>query len=325
MSSGIIATAIISSTWSSVIPRHFLNLQSTDHAEFDAFETEDIGLWKRITALCGYIARSCRNKNRSAPERQSLIRKEELTSRDRLRRTLVCVFVLLSATGLLYIGLSDFLLKPVYTDEELSPNARVYLQWCCDMVLFLPLVIMLLHHNRIFRQTHCVLIEGYSSFMNFLDGGDIVLLTGLFGVFAVSVMRLIAAVGIILRQYDTDMDDNLVLACFAVVYSLFDLCRAWVMTYFLFLVQRQNLVADPKTKWILITLVYTGVANATQWVLDSRDMDTWPVQSVFFAEGIGQSVGLLLDPVCMLYKLFASVVAYDALQNILSQSPTQSG
>ena len=210
-------------------------------------------------------------------------------------------------------------------DEELSPNARVYLQWCCDMIFFLPLVIMLLHHNRIFRMTHCVLIEGYSSFMNFLDGGDIVFLTGLFGVFAVSVMRLIAAIGIILRQFHTGMDDKLVLACFAVVFSLFDLCRAWVMTYFLFLVQRQNLIAELKTKWIMISLVYTGVANATQWVLVSRDMNMWPVQSAFFAAGIGQSVGLLLNPVCMLYKLFVSVVAYDALQNILSQSPTQSG
>ena len=317
---GIIGAAVMAMIWSSLVPDHLLDLNEPIQ-DFDYINspTPRMGFRCKISLLKDRLHRWWWKKRRgSTTERAGLLKSSN--AKNMVKSPIQILYTRLIAistvSGMLYFAISCIILNGF--DGYFSTSAQVYVQWCCSMVYFLPLVISFIHQSSI-TKTNKLYISSWGPILNgSLDGGDIILLVGLFAVYTLSIFRLISAVGILCRPPPVVIDDA-ALASFALMFTLFDMTRVWLMTSFLLLVRRQVIQGHHQTKWTLVCSVYTFVANAIQWLLDSRETNTWPTEAAFFGQPVGKVIGILLGPIIMLNELYAAVVAYELAKTLMSK------
>ena len=88
------------------------------------------------------------------------------------------------------------------------------------------------------------------------------------------------------------------------------------MTSFLVVVQRQEIVGTDQARWRLICLIYTGILNATQWAIDSLEIASWVELTTFHGYTQGKVIGVLLEPLTLLYGIHSAMIAYEAYTTI---------
>ncbi|XP_071505955.1 uncharacterized protein [Diadema antillarum] len=321
---GIIGAAIMWTIWTSIVPSHLVRFDQ-GCPEFQSFITsgspKSLSIKKSLRGIfTGWFMKS----DADPDEHTRLLSRDQRDMDPLLPVVLKRTYILSFVAGLAYFICSYVLLRESSEKEggrgsagEQRNESLVYIQWCCTMLFYLPVVVVCLHQQRLTRDCDSVITpSGSSTLSSFLGGDDIVLLISLFGVFALAIFRLISAIGILFRS--SNLAENVALASFAIFFSLYEMVRAWLMTSFLLLVQRQVITGPAQVRWTLVLLVYTGMASAVDWVADSLEKDTWPVERLFFREKVGLVIGILLRPMAMLNELYAAVVSYHAFKTIRS-------
>ena len=321
----IIGAAMMSQMWNSILPEALLKTAKST-SRFQSLGPTYFGpWWGTISAWLKNILHFRKFRflllGSFKEERQSLVPK----SRDRtegefreppLNITLTVAFYVL--LGITYFSLRQVLYYSSLGLQESLPSTEItltYLKWFLHIVFYLPLIMM--YHFRIFltdsaktfRPRHTVsLVSGL------IGEHDRVILVSCVGIFILNIFRFVSAVGILAEI--PWPHENTVLACYTGIFAIFQTYSAWVMTSFLVVVQRQEIVGADQARWTLICLIYTGILNATQWAIDSLEIASWVELTTFYGHTQGKAIGFFLEPLTSLYGIHSAMVAYEAYKTV---------
>ena len=187
------------------------------------------------------------------------------------------------------------------------------------MAYSLPLIGLLQYHAYIMNRSEKILVKpSVSTIHELLEGHDRVLLLSCGGIFAISIFRLFAAVGILFRISSVEREE-IVLASYALIYSIFKMYLFWHMTSFILIVQRQLIQCSTEAKAVLVCLLYVVVLNATNWFVNIVEVNSWIEFQAYFGPTRGEFLGALMEPFESLYGLHATIIAYEAYKSLYSE------
>ena len=307
---GIIAAGIFWQMWSNTFPRSVLNLQPPENLA-------------EISSKLFGPTRSTKQVTRSLRKFLLLLRHyvgaRQITERKRDSAGELGRFLISTSLTLILIfgGYFAFIQYLEFGSFYVTKKTKAYIRWSCEMAVSLPLIALLFYQSRVSRTSVFPLKSGVSVLNGFGNHDKILLLSCGF-IFLLNIFRFVGAINLLLRPESVTDYDEFYLAVYAVVYSSFELFLMWMMTLFLFVVQRQLIVGTRQIKWTLVCLLYTVVYNGVQWVIHSFETDDWVLLQAAFGDKSGKVLGLWLEPVAALYGIHAAIVAYEAYKDIFS-------
>ena len=309
---GIIAAGVMWQIWSSVYPVSCLNISTTLPPPGSITITHPISSFKKC--MRSISLRLFRENVSNCSETHTLIGKVSTAKTFQpLIRQVIMIYLFLCAV---YFGLNQFILHS--ESVKLLEGKKEYIKWCTEIACSLS--VLTLYHYQMFvsRSARTFFLKDRASLFNgLIESHDRVLLLSCVGIFTVAFFRLFGAIGILTRGHITS--DEIALACFTIIYSIFKIYAVWLMTSFLAIVQRQLLRRPQEVKWTLIALACSVVWNATLWLQESLELASWDELRLFYGDTVGRLIGRLLEPVATLYGLHAAMVAYKAYKDICSK------
>ena len=310
---GIIGAGLVWKIWTSMLPQPSLRFTSHE-LNFGTFQIAPaVPFWSKILACLRIFCRKRKlRKSSNSDESEPL-----LANAGGRRYTLSLPrfsTVLSILAGMMFIGLSAFIRNVEHTD--LTDHTKAYIHMSIEMAFYLP-TIGLYRYRRVLCDSfkHFTLQENISILHGLVEGHDRLLLLSCVGIFTLNIFRFMGSVGM-LFSVSSIPRDQVALACFAIVYSLFRMYALWQMTSFLCVVQRQLVQSKQGIRWTIICLAYTGVLNAAQWLSDSTNTDLWVELRVFYDDTTGMIIGFLLEPIASLYGIHAAMLAMEAYRSM---------
>ena len=312
---GIIACGIMCQLWSALLPQSCLFL-SHNVPDFEIIE---------ISPTEPFLKRVFRNAKRfcqksavsSQSERQKLLPTVNIQpSRSSIYLTVIVSIVI----GIVYLVLCLFI--QYYESKQISEDTKIYIHMCCEITFNLPAIAMYRYQNFLTDSFSSFRLKMRISYLrDLVESHDRILLLSCVGIFTLNIFRLMASIGLLFKANSLHPDE-LCLACFTLVFAIFRMYTLWMMTTFLFIVQRQNLRGKLAIEWTLVCLVYTIVLSSTQWLYDSINIDTWIELKNYFGDTPGEVMGILLEPITSLYGIHSAMVAMEAYKSIVCEKYT---
>ena len=310
---GIIAAGLVWQIWTSMLPRSSLRITSHELNFATCLIAPAAPFWSKLLARLRIF---CRKRN--LRESSCLDESAPLLAKAGGRRFTLSVprfsTVLSILAGMMFIGLSELIRNVEYTN--FTDPTKEYIHMSIEMAFYLP-TIGLYRYRKLICDSfkHFALQENISILHGLVEGHDRILLLSCVGIFTLNIFRFVGSVGL-LFSINSIPHDQVALAFFTIVYSLFRIYALWQMTSFLCVVQRQLVQSEQGIRWTIICLVYTGVLNAAQWLSDSTNIDLWVELRVFYDDTTGMIIGFLLEPIASLYGIHAAMLAMEAYRSV---------
>ena len=310
----IVFAAIIWQMWSAILPHSFVDARSSMLMSNCLNVIRNESFCRKIkNYFRKFLERNTPSRERTTEERAPLSgsqrKSREIKSFRNTCSAILIIFSLLYITGH-FILFRDSL--------PFSASTLTYLRWSLEIAYSLPLVGLLRYHSFIMNRFKMIPVKpGISSLHGLLEGHDRLLLLSCGGVFVISIFRLIGAIEMFCHLSSVGRED-IVLASYAAIYSIFRIYLFWSMTSFLFVVQHRLVQLLLETKLVLVCLIYTIVLNATNWLYSVAEENTWIELQSYYGSNLGEVMGGLFEPFESLYGLHAAIVAYESYQDLLS-------
>ena len=308
---GIIAAGLVWQMWTSMLPRSYVQITEPNFGTFQIAPA--VPFWSEIPARSRIFCRKLTLRKSSYPDESEPLLVN--TSGRRYALSLPRIATVLSIlAGIMFIGLSEFIKHVDYTD--LTDATKEYIRMSIEMAFYLP-TLLLYRYQRVMCNSfnHFSLQENISILHGLVEGHDRILFLSCVGIFTLNIFRFMGSVGL-LFSVNSIPHDQVALAFFTIVYSLFRIYALWQMTSFLCVVQRQLVQSEQGIRWTIICLAYTGVLNGAQWLSDSTSIDLWVELRVFYDDTAGMIIGFLLEPIASLYGIHAAMLALEAYRSV---------
>ena len=316
----IVLAATIWQMWSSILPRSCLDTNSTALLSNYADTIRNASLCKSIKSCARKLKKkltpcSC-CQTRKIAEQKSLLESKskpihEMRSLRNKILVLLFIFSALFCAGLVILHLSLF---------DLAEYTRTYLRWSLKIAYSLPLVGLLNYQSFITNRSETIPVKpGISALHGLLAGHDRLLLLSCGGIFAIHIFRLIGAIDLFCRLSSVGRED-IVLASYEAVFSIFRMYMFWLMTSFILIVQRQMILSVTEAKVVLTCLLYVVALNATNWLVSIAEENSWMDFQSYFGPQLGEVMGVLMEPFASLYGLHAAIIAYETYKTVYSDA-----
>ena len=323
---GIIGAGLAWQIWASVLPRSSLTCTNDINAGPHSYTfkcTPVTPFWSKILPRLRNLYRNRRYRVSIHDETEHLLAKE---SSSRCVIPILTSYTIISVlVGVIYFGLVNFIRNTDVKFACLTDPTKAYVLMCIELAFYLPVVGLYRYRNFLCDSFKEFAVKENVSFLHGLvEGHDRILLLSCVGIFTLNIFRFIGSIGLFFG-INSISRDQMALACFTVVYALFRVYVLWQMTSFICVVQRQKMRGVREMKWTMICLAYTGVLNATQWLLDSVNIESWVELRVYYGDTVGAIIGFLLEPVASLYGIHAAMLAIEAYRSMSRTKIDSSG
>ena len=316
----IVLAATIWQMWSSLLPRSCLDTNSTALLSNYADTIRNASLCRSIKSCARKLQKkltpcSCCQAV-SIDEPKTLLGSQRKPSQEMqsLRNKSIVLLFIFSA---LYCAGRIILYWSLY---DLSEYTRTYLRWSLAIAYSLPLAGLLNYHSFITNRSETIPVKpGISLLHGLLEGHDRLLLLSCGGIFAISIFRLIGTIDLFYRISSVGRED-IVLASYAAIYSIFQMYLFWLMTSFILIVQRQMIPSVTEAKVVLACLLYVVALNTTNWLVSITEENSWIDLQSYYGSQLGEVMGVLMEPFASLYGLHAAIIAYETYKTVYSDA-----
>ena len=310
---GIIGAGIIWEMWKSVIPHHFLNVDA-GKAKFVPFFKGQVSpswtIWKSWTRNFrsirrridkGYIQQS------HGPEGLHQIQPS------RRHSSLPLVLMLFASFIFGLILMTVTLVLP-----HVTVHSTVYVVWCLKTACVTPLIGLIFYQSFLTNASRTLRVNDYlPQRYDTLQGHEVILVVSCSSSFLLSLFRIGSAIAAI--TYTPHLShDELILACYSIVYGFFVIFHLWVTTRFLLVVQRQVLRGPAVVKWTKVCLIYVVLVNGMIWfvgVIDIHNSEGHELK-IYYGQPMGKFLREIFDPLVCLFPLHAAIIAYETYKTI---------
>ena len=306
----LVFAATVWQMWSAILPPPSLyGRGTTSHV------MSHVSLFRKIKLCVKNLHRKitlCGDGN--TDERQDILLNQGITRKNkphgRARLLILFIFSILYCAGHFTLYWDSF---------NLSAYTLTYSRWSLEIAYSLPLFGLLHYESFIVNRPKRILIKP-SIFARHgrLEGHDRLLLLGSWGIFVISMLRLIGAIKMLCGLISVRRED-IVLASYAAIYSIFRVYLFWSMTSFLLVVQRRTVQSLTEAKLVTSCLLYMIALNATNWLISIAEENSWIELQSYYGSKVGEVMGGLFEPFESLYGLHAAIVAYETYQKLLSR------
>ena len=304
----VVFAAIVWQMWSSILPRSSIDSRSNSLLSNNQHVLQNISYCSKVKSWVRRIREKITVfRDDRTNERQYILVDQGTSRKMRLFRN-ICLIILLVSSVLYCTG--QFTL---YANSfDFTSSTLTYLQWSLEISYSIPLLGLLHYQSFILNRSKRTPVKPGVS--GLLEGHDRLLLLSCGGIFAISIFRLIGAIEMFTQVSSVGTDD-IVLASYAAIYSIFRIYLFWSMTSFLLLVQRRMVQSLLETKLVLVCLLYTVALNAANWLISIAEVHACIELQSYYGSKLGEVMGGLFEPFESLYGLHAAIVAYETYQN----------
>ena len=313
----IIFAATVWQMWSSILPHSYLNAESTTLlSDYPHAMRKDSFCRKVQVCFRKLSVRKNLSPLEGSDERHSLSGNQDNRSPKmhcirNISVPLLLTFSVIYCAGHVILSWGSF---------DFSTYTGTYMRWCLEIAYSLPLIGLLHYQSSIMNHSKTIPVKpGISALHGLLVGHDRLLLLSCSGIFAISIFRLMGAIQMFGR-YSSVGREEIVLASYAVIYSIFRLYLFWLMTSFILIVQRQMIQSVTEAKVAMKCLLYVVALNGTNWLISIVDVNSWIELQSYYGPTLGKIMGALMEPFVSLYGLHAAIVAYETYQTVSSNA-----
>ena len=311
----IVFAATIWQMWSSILPRSYVIAESTTFLSDYPHAMQNESFCRKVHVCFRKLCvRTNLSRLEGSEERLSLSGNQDNRSRKmhcirNISVPLLLTFSVIYCAGHVILSWSSL---------DFSPYSVTYMRWFLEITYSLPLIGLLHYQSFIMNRSKTIPVKpGISALHGLLVGHDRLLLLSCGGIFAISIFRLIGAIQMFGRFSSVGTED-IVLASYAAIYSIFRIYLFWFMTSFILIVQRQVIQSVTEAKVAMKCLLYVVALNAINWLLSIADVNSWIELQSYYGPTLGRIVGALMEPFVSLYGLHAAIVAYETFQTVSS-------
>ena len=236
------------------------------------------------------------------------------------RRVEACFAVMLVISGA-YFGLSNLFTANYTPHPSDSPDRGRFLQLIARIAFSAPEVLLILKQRRMTRRAD----GSYDSRpdVHLVSGGygnDKIFLVLTTGSILYFMVCMIATIGILINT-TPQSGEEIALRVVSLMSGVFGIFRMSIEAIFLLCVHRQSMKNDSEREWTLLSLLYVGMLNITQWLWDSlihvkSFPVVWPELVTFFDGKVGEVVGIFLAPFIHTFELHVAIFSYEVFKAV---------
>ena len=306
----VVFAVIVWQMWSSILPRSSIDSRSNSLHTNNQHVLPNVSYCSKVKSWIRRIREKITvSRDDRTNERQYILVDQGTSRKMKLFRNICLIIVLVSSilycTGQFTLYANSF---------DFTSSTLTYLQWSLEIAYSIPLLGLLHYQSFILNRSKRNPVKPGDS--GLLEGHDRLLLLSCGGIFAISIFRLIGAIEMFTQVSSVGTDD-IVLASYAAIYSIFRIYLFWSMTSFLLLVQRRMVQSLLETKLVVVCLLYTVALNAANWLISIAEVNACIELQSYYGSKLGEVMGGLFEPFESLYGLHAAIVAYETYQNPL--------
>ncbi|XP_072170279.1 uncharacterized protein [Diadema setosum] len=310
----IIGTVFLWTIWSSMIRQHTLHLRESN-PQIQPFDpprsqegTRDSGTSYRMNVI-RYDEDVTSHAGDNEEGGQLL--QHEGSRQDRLLKPFLHRVLRVSVgAATIYAG-ARFAIA-IFPNEMISGDAKFFFATVMNVAFYLPVVILILYQHHLTRASRglrqvCGPCAGRA-----FGGDNLIYLISLFGTFMSKLFSIMATIALLFL-------DGSVRGVLYLVHKILAVWIAWLVSSFVYRVQRQDFSKTAEVKWTLATLVYLGFFSAAQWLKNSWSDSYEPLEVNFFKREVVAFVHILLIPLELMFELMTALLAYERYHILLSR------
>ncbi|XP_072170007.1 uncharacterized protein [Diadema setosum] len=310
----IIGTVFLWTIWSSMIRQHTLHLRESN-PQIQPFDPprsrkgiRDSGTNYRMNVI---RREEDATSHVGDSEEGGQLLQHERSRQDRLLKPFLRRVLRVSVSAATIYSGSRFAIA-IFPNEIISEDAKFLFGAVMNVMLHSPVVILIIYQHHLTRASRglrqvCGPCAGRA-----FGGDNLIYLISLFGTFMSKMFSIMAAIALLFL-------DGSVRGVFYLVYKVLTVWTAWLVSSFVYRVQRQDSSKMAEVKWTLATLLYLGFCSAAQWLKDSWNDSYEPLEVNFFKREVVAFVHILLIPLELMFELMTALLAYERYHILLSR------
>ncbi|XP_071487755.1 uncharacterized protein [Diadema antillarum] len=310
----IIGTVFLWTIWSSMIRQHTLHLRESN-PQIQPFDpprsqqvTRDSGTSYRMNVI-RYDEDATSHAGDSEEGGQLL--QHEGSRQDRLLKPFLHRVLRVSVGAATIYSGARFAIA-IFPNEMISGDAKFFFATVMNVTFYSPVIIFIIYQHHLTRASRglrqvCGPCAGTA-----FGGDNLLYLISLFGTFISKLFSIMAAIALLFL-------DGSVRCLLYLVHKVLAVWIAWLVSSFVYRVQRQDSSKIAEVKWTLATLVYLGFFSAARWLKNSWGDSYEPLEVNFFKREVVAFVHILLIPLELMFELMTALLAYERYHILLSR------